>query len=290
VCGVSVNLDDDPVVLHRGSVKWGPGSFDRESRLIHRDLIKEDTIVTVDRDKGKVLSSFGGGLLYMPHGITVDTGGNVWVTDTGLHQVFKFNKGQEKPSLVLGEAFVPGNDKAHFCQPTSTAVASSGVLFVADGYCNSRVAVFSPEGKFLHEIQGKWLVVHSIVLYEQEDILCVADREGRKVECLGAGLKNPQFRGMSSTILPNLGRVFAIAGRGSALLAVNGKGSYFDPTPRGVSYDLAADNSLVDEWGKGLQSPHGLAISRNGDSVYVAEIGPNVLRKFEVVAPEQDLY
>ena len=37
-------------------------------------------------------------------------------------------------SLVLGTAFVPGNDEKHFCKPTSVAVASNGVIFVADGY------------------------------------------------------------------------------------------------------------------------------------------------------------
>ena len=35
-------------------------------------------------------------------------------------------------------------------------------------YCNSRVAVFSPEGKHLHDIRGDWNVVHSLVLYEPE--------------------------------------------------------------------------------------------------------------------------
>ena len=35
--------------------------------------------------------------------------------------------------IVLGEKFVPGNDAGHFCKPTSVAVSSSGVIFVADG-------------------------------------------------------------------------------------------------------------------------------------------------------------
>ena len=36
--------------------------------------------------------------------------------------------------LVLGTKFVPGNDEKHFCKPTSVAVSSSGLIFVADGY------------------------------------------------------------------------------------------------------------------------------------------------------------
>jgi len=244
----------------------------------------------MDQDKGKNKSSWGAGMFYMPHGIDVDQEGNTWVTDVGLHQVFKFPKDKTQPSLVLGTKFVPGKDKTHFCKPTSTAVASTGQLFVADGYCNKRVAVFDREGRHEHDIERDWAVVHSIVLYEQEDILCVADREGRQVECVGAGLKSPQFRGQSASRINGLGRVYAIAGRGAALLAVNGKGSYFDPAVRGVTVDLASDNHLVDEWGSELVNPHDLTISRSGDSVYVAEIGPNTLRKFEVVTPQPEIY
>lgn len=36
---------------------------------------------------GAVLSAFGAGLFLMPHMITTDREGNLWVTDVGLHQV-----------------------------------------------------------------------------------------------------------------------------------------------------------------------------------------------------------
>lgn len=43
----------------------------------------------------------------MPHGITVDAVGNVWLTDVALHQVFKFTPDQrDKPAMVLGEKWV----------------------------------------------------------------------------------------------------------------------------------------------------------------------------------------
>ena len=34
---------------------------------------------------------------------------------------------------VLGEKFVPGSGPGQFCKPTATQVATSGVIFVADG-------------------------------------------------------------------------------------------------------------------------------------------------------------
>ncbi len=49
-------------------------------------------------------------------------------------QVFKFTKlGDTSPSLTLGIAFKPGSGFGHFCQPTSVAVETSGVFYVADG-------------------------------------------------------------------------------------------------------------------------------------------------------------
>lgn len=56
---------------------------------------------------------------YLPHGISVDLVGNLWLTDVALHQVFRYrNDNLEQPDLILGERFVPGNDAGHFCQPT----------------------------------------------------------------------------------------------------------------------------------------------------------------------------
>jgi len=133
VSAVDVNQDNDPVIFQRGPVVWDASSFGLNNVLNIKKVINEDTILTVDADKGKIKSSFGSGLFYMPHGLKIDQEGNTWVTDVGLHQVMKFGKGEKKPSLVLGTQFVPGNDATHFCKPTSVAVASTGLVFVADG-------------------------------------------------------------------------------------------------------------------------------------------------------------
>lgn len=55
----------------------------------------------------------------MPHGISVDPQGNIWLTDVALHQAFRYKKNNfDQPDLVLGEKFVPGSDDKHFCKPT----------------------------------------------------------------------------------------------------------------------------------------------------------------------------
>ena len=80
----------------------------------------------------------------------------------------------------MGVAKVPGADDKHFCKPTHVAVAADGSFFVADGYCNSRVAAFDAAGRFLREwgsASPKGLdVPHSIVLDQCRQLLLVADR------------------------------------------------------------------------------------------------------------------
>jgi hypothetical protein len=122
----------------------------------------------------------------MPHGLTLDYEGNIWLTDVGAHQVYKYNlaKNQDQPQLVLGEQLVNGNDEKHFCKPTSIAVSElTGEIFVADGYCNSRVVRFDKLGNFIGQYEDKenpLQVVHSAALIEKLNLICTVSRqEGR---------------------------------------------------------------------------------------------------------------
>merc|ERR1719495_469872 len=145
------------------------------------------------------------------------------------------------------------------------------------------------KGRYITEIKGDWSVVHSITLFEQEDTLCIADRENERVVCMGAGLNHPQFVGSQILEVPDIGRVFGIVGRGSALIAVTGAGRS-GSLPHGLTLDLGDSGKVVDTWGPELRSPHQLAVSREGNTVYVAEVGPNRLRRFDVVAPEDNIF
>lgn len=67
--------------------------------------------------------------------------------------MFKVSSGgRDSALLTLGEAFTPGSDRGHFCQPTDVAVdPSTGAVFVSDGYCNSRILKFSSDGSYMSE-------------------------------------------------------------------------------------------------------------------------------------------
>ena len=100
---------------------------------------KEDVppILLFDSD-GNLLKSFGAGMFVWPHGIFVDSGNNVWVTDArggeGIgHQIHKFSEDGEL-LMSLGVAGVGGEGETIFNAPSDVLVAPDGSIFVADGH------------------------------------------------------------------------------------------------------------------------------------------------------------
>ncbi|KAK9498229.1 hypothetical protein O3M35_004089 [Rhynocoris fuscipes] len=292
VSGVSVNPNGNPVIFHRGSRIWDLESFNSTNIYQHLDegAIDVDTVLTLDRNTGEVISSWGKDMFYMPHGITVDHHFNTWVTDVAMHQVFKFPRGWLTPSLILGELFTPGHDETRFCKPTSVAVASSGHIFVADGYCNNRILKYNHKGVLerifpQHEEFLSLLVPHSLTLIEKHDLICVADRENMRVACWPAeiGYKTTGYESFSPFTIhqPDLGRVFGIAALGDLVYAINGPTSSHIPI-QGFTINPFAE-TIVDHWrlsSQEFKKPHAISVSPHGDALYITEIGPNKVWKF----------
>lgn len=126
---------------------------------------KADPVMKFDKT-GRMVTSFGSGMLMSPHGIEVDPDGNIWVADCACtggrsvdtaivkrgHQIFKFS-----PSgtllMTLGKAG-GGKGSDYFFQPNDILVAPNGDIFVTDGHssadtANARVFRFDRTGKLL---------------------------------------------------------------------------------------------------------------------------------------------
>lgn len=159
--------------------------------------IAEETISELDPITGLELRKWGDKFFFLPHGLSFDSEGNYWLTDVAMHQVFKFAPdGGRTPLLVLGQAFTPGSSNNQFCKPTSVAVHSeTKEVYVADGYCNSRLMKFSLKGEYLtHWGHGGpasrqrpmdgFDIPHKVILVEHRNKACISDREHGQIKCL----------------------------------------------------------------------------------------------------------
>jgi streptogramin lyase len=143
---------------------------------------------------GKLLKSFGAGLFVFPHGIFVDKGGNVWVTDAQGkdgkgQQVFEFSS-EGKILMTLGQAGVAGDGPETFNQPSDVVVAPNGDIFVADGHggnSNARIVKFSKDGKFVKEwgkkgtAPGDFDTPHALAM-DSKGRLFVGDRANNRIQ------------------------------------------------------------------------------------------------------------
>uniref|UniRef100_A0A8C8B3I9 Peptidylglycine alpha-amidating monooxygenase n=1 Tax=Otus sunia TaxID=257818 RepID=A0A8C8B3I9_9STRI len=196
VSGLALDAENNLVIFHRGDHVWDENSFDSKFVYQQRGLgpIEQNTILVLNPSNAKLLHSMGKSLFYLPHGLSIDKNSNFWVTDVALHQVFKLGAYDKEPLLMLGVALQPGSDKNHFCQPTDVTVDPvTGSIYVSDGYCNSRIIQFSPNGLYVMQWgeetssgrarPGQFRIPHSLALIPDFSQLCVADRENGRIQC-----------------------------------------------------------------------------------------------------------
>ena len=119
-----------------------------------------DRVYVFDRD-GSLLTSWGEGVFARPHGITIGPDDSVDCTDDLDHTIRKITPDGRLP-MTLGTSGHPSDTGATsidfrtiqhagppFYFPTNVAIASSGAIYVSDGYGNARVHKFTPDGQLL---------------------------------------------------------------------------------------------------------------------------------------------
>jgi peptidylamidoglycolate lyase len=297
VSAVAFDKNKNVVIFQRGDHIWNDRTFNEENNIYNLaddGPIAAQTIITFQRDNGKILDQWGANLFYMPHGLTID-GDLYYVTDVALHQVLRFNVTNSKttPDLVLGQKFQPGKGTS-FCKPTAVATIPCGDFFVADGYCNSRIVKFNSNGDliaqwgrntFTAEVNfgsrmpppNFFAVPHALTVVPENDLLCVADRENGRIQCFHT--TNGTF--YSQYHSPLIGtRLFSVDYAQGSLFVVNGP-TYFENDGNEVAgYEIDMKTGKVLSKFGSFKNPHDIAVLPDGKEVYVAETDPNLVHKF----------
>ena len=268
VSGLAIEPAGTLLVFCRADRPWFGGQMSAP--------IERPTLLRLDRATGAVRERFGDGRFVIPHGLSIDPAGNVWVTDVGTHRVYKLAP-NGTPILVLGTG-LPGNDVQSFNQPTDVYVAANGTVFVADGYGNSRIVKLSPEGQYL----GQWgqpgsepgaLSTPHSISGDAQGRIYVADRGNARVQRFDSdGRFLDEWKG------PELGRPWAVTvATDGRVYVVDGGDQKTEPPDRSGIIEFDAAGNVLQRWstyGSALGQlvwGHDLAVDDAHD-VYVGEV------------------
>ncbi len=148
----------------------------------------EHPVIVFDRD-GRFLRSWGEGLVRRAHAITIDAEEMVWLTDDLHHTVRKFTR-EGRLLLTIGDPDKPAELQAGkpFNRPTHVAICPrTGFLFISDGYGNSRVHKYAPDGRHVMSWgepgtdSGQFNLPHNLAT-DADGSIYVADRENHRVQ------------------------------------------------------------------------------------------------------------
>lgn len=248
---------------------------------------------------GRLLRSFGAGLIAVPHGMTVDADGNVWVVDTAWlgspstgvgHVVRKFSETGEL-LMTLGRWGESGPGPDVFNRPSDVLVAPDGSIFVVDGHDadgNNRVVKFNADGRFLKEWgttgaeAGEFRDPHALAM-DSQGRLFVGDRGNHRIQIFdqeGTHLATWTQFGSPSGMFIDSNDVLYVADSDSNVRTNPGwrRGIYIGSALDGWVTSFILDpepepDRLV------TSGAEGVAVDVDGN-IYGAEVGPRTLRKY----------
>ena len=279
VTGIDVDSQGNVFVFHRAERVWN-------GEPIQSEVIPSPTVLVLNGKSGEMIEQRAAATFVMPHGLTIDQDDNIWLTDVGLHQVFKYNH-KGNLLMVLGERGVAGEDSSHFNMPTDVAIAPDGSFYVSDGYGNSRITRFSADGTFMASWgskgpnAGQFDVPHNIALDSQGRVY-VADRGNARIQIFdGSGKFIQEWKGAS------FGRPWAVRFDSNGNLYVVGGGDQNDFWPdRARILKVDPQGQILASFGSYGKAPgqfiwpHTIAIGPDG-AIYVGEVGTGMrIQKF----------
>ena len=166
VAGVMTDADDNVYVFSRG----------------------DHPMVVFDKD-GNFIKTWGEGIFSRAHGLTAGPDDTLYCTDDGDHTVRQCTLDGEV-LMTIGSPNEPAElyNGDPFNRCTHVAVdPADGSLFVTDGYGNSRIHKYTPDGKLIKSWggpgtdPGEFNIIHNIAA-DRDGYLYVCDRENHRVQ------------------------------------------------------------------------------------------------------------
>ena len=245
----------------------------------------EHPMIVFDRE-GNFLRSWGEDLFERAHGLSIGPDDCLYCTDDGNHTMRKCTPEGE----VLLEIGIPGKaapfmsgEPFHRC--THTALSPDNHIFVSDGYGNSCVHKYSPDGKLVMTWgepgtdPGQFNIVHNIVA-DDDGWIYVADRENHRVQVFDTnGKYETQWNNMHrpcGLYMPRGSCPNCIIGELGPGMAVNRDMPNIGPRLSIVTNEGKLVARLGNKDGPGQEpgkflAPHGIAVDSRGD-IYVGEV------------------
>ncbi|MDA0677074.1 MAG: peptidyl-alpha-hydroxyglycine alpha-amidating lyase family protein [Chloroflexi bacterium] len=280
---VTVGPDDRVYVFNRGNMPILV--FDPNGNVVDHwgnDNPPEDVVVRRD--------SYGNALQFWntwfkrTHAISTDHEGNLWLVDDVGCQIHKMSvTGEFLLTIGTGEQ-APRESGKPFNRPTDVVVSKkTGEVFISDGYGNSRIHRYSPEGEFISSFgesgtaPGQFSLPHNLALLDDEEIV-VCDRENYRVQVFSLdGEFHREWRAHKAVAVEVVGsgadaRIYVaeqgpppvqqgVARLGNRMDVFNRDGALI--THFGAEHYGQEPNQFL--W------PHSVAVDSHGD-VYVAEV------------------
>jgi DNA-binding beta-propeller fold protein YncE len=228
----------------------------------------EHPMVVFDRD-GNFLTAWGEDVLKDAHGLFIDRNDILWCVERDTHCVHKMTT-EGKLLMTIGIPGVPGEDGKPFRKPTDIAFSSTGEIFISDGYGNSRIHKYSPDGTLLKSWgrpgtgPGEFNLPHGVRV-DRHDRVLVCDRENNRIQIFNTeGEYQTEWRGF---LQPD----FLYIGPDDTL--------YVAELQQRVTV-LSPEGERLADWGGGVKStkpgeflacPHGIWGDSRGD-LYVGEV------------------
>ncbi|MCZ6544800.1 MAG: peptidyl-alpha-hydroxyglycine alpha-amidating lyase family protein [Chloroflexi bacterium] len=266
VPGVAVDANDTVFVLSRNT---------------------EHPVMVFEAD-GSFLRSWGAGTFSArTHGIWIGPEGDVFCADDGTHTITRWTpEGELEQTLGVPNEPAAAWSGQPFNRPTHAAISPrSGDLFVTDGYGNSCVHRFSPDGKHLLTWgepgidAGQFIRPHNLAI-DDEGLIYVADRECHRVQVFDE-------EGHFVTMWSNIHRPdgLTLAADGNIYIGELNGFPGVDTAP-GLGHRVSVlnrDGELLARFGHPEEgegaghfiAPHGIAVDSRGD-IYVGEVSTTI--------------